>query len=279
MSKKKIFTLIINKERLESLTEIAGKKILNFFKFNGHSYELLSKKFFKEVSKNNKKLYNTVFKEVYKSSVSEKSFMSYFFQLNTILNLPKSEVENILEIGGGQGVLKSLLNNYNYNHHSLDINKNYNPDIVGDVLKMNVKKNYYDMVCAFQVIEHLPSKYTEQIFKELARVTKKYIFISLPIQINSLKFNFNLDIKDRYTNRLSLRFNYEKLFQGFNIPDRDEQEFLKREDKSNPHYFEVGTKNYKKDKIIKMISKNNLNIVSDFHNHYYPYHWFILIEK
>jgi len=144
---------------------------------------------------------------------------------------------------------------------------------------MNVKKNYYDMVCAFQVIEHLPSKYTEQIFKELARVTKKYIFISLPIQINSLKFNFNLDIKDRYTNRLSLRFNYEKLFQGFNIPDRDEQEFLKREDKSNPHYFEVGTKNYKKDKIIKMISKNNLNIVSDFHNHYYPYHWFILIEK
>lgn len=168
---------------------------------------------------------------------------------------------------------------YDYNYTSLDINNEYNPDIIGDVRSLKIDENLYDLICAFQVIEHIETEYTEQIFKELSRITKKYIFISLPIQINFLNFNVELSLKDRIFNRFSFSLKFRKLFEGLFVKDRDENKDKLRKDKSNPHYFEVGTKNFKKKKFLDLISSNNLKIISQFHNKFYPYHWFILMEK
>ena len=188
---KKVFTLILSPNNFQKFKKIFGEKTEKYFNYNGHSFELLGDKFLNEINPiKEKKFYDAVYKNVYTSSVPMKSFMSYYYQLNSILSLPKSEITNILEIGGGQGILKNILNCYEYNHKSLDINDKYMPDIVGDIRNLKIGDNEYDCVCAFQVIEHIESKNTQQIFNELSRVSKKYVFISLPIQINHFEIKF-----------------------------------------------------------------------------------------
>ena len=277
---KKIFKLILNPTDFHELKKNFEEETEKYFTYNGKNFELLGDKFLNEIfSEKKKDFYNAIYKKVYTSSISIKSFSSYYYQLNDILSLPKSEVKNILEIGGGQGILKNMLKCYDYNHTSLDIDNTFMPNIIGDIRNLKIEDNKYDCVCAFQVIEHVESKSTQQIFDELFRVSKKYVFISLPIQINNFEIKFFLNFKDRILNRLSFNFNFKKLFQGYFITDRDEKKELLRKDKTNPHYFEVGTKNFKKEKIIKMLQNSKLKVIKHYHNEFYPYHWFILLKK
>jgi len=68
----------------------------------------------------------------------------------------------------------------------VDIDPELKPDFVATAAQLPFKNNSYDCVCAFQVLEHL--KYDESIaaFKEMARVARKNIVISLPDSRRSL---------------------------------------------------------------------------------------------
>lgn len=51
---------------------------------------------------------------------------------------------------------------------------------IGDVRKLNYKKNSFDFVCCYDVLEHLEEKDIETALKELCRVTNKLVLISVP---------------------------------------------------------------------------------------------------
>ena len=55
--------------------------------------------------------------------------------------------------------------------------------------------------------------------------------------------------------------------------------YQKRKDKFNPHWWEVGDKNMSKKYFEKIINSSGLKINKQFHNEYFPYHIFYLLEK
>lgn len=184
---------------------------------------------------------------------------SYWHQLKEILAL---KPDNILEIGIGDKVITSYLkNNTNIKYASLDIAADLEPDFIGNIEAMPMTNESFDVVCAFEVLEHLPFNKFISSLNEIYRVTKKYAIISLP----HWSRHFSVDFRLPFLKRIKWQF---KLY------------FLPIEHKfDGRHYWEIGKKGYPLKKIKQAIKKSNWRILNDYIVFESPYHHFFILEK
>ncbi|HVT01667.1 MAG TPA: class I SAM-dependent methyltransferase [Patescibacteria group bacterium] len=119
--------------------------------------------------------------------------------------LPKKKVK-ILDLGIGQGYVEQRLKQRGINHeiYGIDISENSirrsaenfkGNFLVGDILKINkfYKKDFFDVVIAIEVIEHVSPKDTLNLFKQINSLLKKNgnFIISTPINEGLEKININ----------------------------------------------------------------------------------------
>jgi len=167
-------------------------------------------------------------------------FVSYYLQISEIL---KKHPDNILEIGIGTGFVSDYLKKRGIDTVSCDFNKSLNPDIVADIRKLKFKESSFDVITAFDVLEHIPYSDLEIALENLRKVTKKYVIISIPrpgIYINFL-FRFRGIVKF---------FDRELINFFIKIPP-----FYKNYKFDGIHYWEIGWKNFPVSKIKKDIKK------------------------
>ncbi len=184
-------------------------------------------------------------------------FSSYWYQINEVLDCnPK----NILEVGIGDKVLSSYLKeNTDIEYKNVDIAEDLRPDIISSVDNLNVGSNSFDIVCAFEALEHLPFNKFKQSLLELKRVSKKYVIISLP----HFGPPFKLNIKIPFLKELKL---------SFKIP------FPKKHNFNGQHYWEIGKNGYSP-RMIKKILSGIFTIKKDFIPFENQYHHFYILEK
>jgi hypothetical protein len=109
--------------------------------------------------------------------VSKKRWASMWHQIDEITKLrPKS----VLEIGPGPGVFKEVCKLFGVQVETLDIDPELKPDHVGSATSLFFPDNAFEVICAFQMLEHLPYGIALESFKEMVRVSKRNIIISLP---------------------------------------------------------------------------------------------------
>lgn len=184
---------------------------------------------------------------------------SYWYQVNELLKLKPSSV---LEVGVGDNFLSSYLkNNTEIKYRSLDIDSELNPDLVASVDSIPLSDNSFDVVCAFEVLEHLPFDRFNKSINELKRVSKKYIIISLP----HWGRHFSIDIRGPFFKRFRTQYK-------MNI-------FSKKHKFNGQHYWEIGKSGYSLSKIKNNIKSSNLEIIDDFIAFYSPYHHFFILKK
>lgn len=166
-------------------------------------------------------------------------FISYFYQIDLIR---KTKAEKILFIGIGDGlVVNYLKKNNNLDIITLDIAQDLNPDIVADIKEFNSAEKY-DLVVAFEVLEHLLFEDFDVILKKLKKLSDR-VLISLPYRNSSLelviKFPFirTLFKKDYFRILIPIPIK----FPGFQI--------------SGQHYWEIDSQKYKMKKIKNIINK------------------------
>ena len=210
-------------------------------------------------------------------NLREEKFWSYYIQLSEILKLPKSRVRNILEIGKGQGIFESLISNFDYHYLTLDIKPEFAPDIRGNVLNLPIADRSIDLICAFEVLQHLPHSHFKSAIKELSRCARQFVFLSLPCPTSSIYFQFRANFLQRILRKMSSHVNLFYMLP-FTLPDKNETQLLEREDTHNPHYWEVNRKSYSKRSVLAEIASCDLHVTKTFHNPYYAYHLFILCE-
>ncbi|MDD4123227.1 MAG: methyltransferase domain-containing protein [Candidatus Pacebacteria bacterium] len=126
----------------------------------------------------NDKVYNTLSR-----------FISYFHQIDLIR---KYKPNSVLEIGIGSKIVSQHIENINIKVTTCDIDKNLSPDIVTDVRDLNLQDNSFDMVCACEILEHIPFADFEKTIQKLKNISKEYILISLPYP--SIAFDFVIKI-------------------------------------------------------------------------------------
>lgn len=184
-------------------------------------------------------------------------WVSYYYQLRETLVLnPK----NILEVGVGDKVFGNYIkNNTNIKYKSVDIAEDLAPDVISSVEKLPFKNNEFELVCAFEVLEHLSFYKFENILVELRRVSEKYIILSLPHFGPSIRLSFKIPFLKQVKLAFKIFFPKSHVFDG-------------------EHYWEIGKKGYSLRKI-KSILKRYFIIKKHFVPFENQYHHFFILEK
>lgn len=199
-------------------------------------------------------------------------FYSYFLQMKTISEL---KINSVLEVGPGESFIKSYMMSLGYKYHTMDIIEDYQPDILSSLVDFDETDflNKYEVVCAFQVLEHIAYDRFDECLKKMINSSSKYVFISLPY--SCMGFSANLTFM-KGQNKFK-KFNF-KLFLPTFKRNRQYRDEYKKEYPWAVHYWEIGRKGYSLSKIRKNIEKLGVKIISEFHSEN-PYHYFFLIEK
>ena len=189
------------------------------------------------------------------------NFISYYHQLNEIY---ATNPNSVLEIGVGNKLVYNQLKELkNINILSMDINPKLNLDIVADIKNIPLDDNSIDTVCAFEVLEHLPFEEFETILKELKRVSKKYILISIPIVRIGVDFYFKLP-------------KLNPIYLYINIPFKLTQKDITTDKQA--HYWEVNKIGYSRKRIRKIL-ETYFVIKKEYRIPLNKYHIMYVMEK
>lgn len=186
----------------------------------------------------------------------EGRFISYYWQLKEVL---AREPASVLEVGIGDRVFGSFIkNNTEIKYTSVDIAEDLHPDVVGSILELPFADASFDVACAFEVLEHLPFEQFDRACKELCRVARTHIVISLPHFGPMLSFSFKVPFLPQMRAALKIPFPKKHLFNGH-------------------HYWEIGKRGYPMSLIRNVLSLHG-NIVHDVVPFGSPYHHFFVLR-
>ena len=96
-------------------------------------------------------------------------WVSYYYHSEVLKLVPL----NILEVEWGMG-FRDYIKNVFLLIQALIFIRPY-PDVVGDVTKLPFRP-FFDVLCVFRVLEHLPFKHPERALTELHRVIRQGLF-------------------------------------------------------------------------------------------------------
>lgn len=117
-------------------------------------------------------------------------FLLWNFFRHLVNLIASKNVDSILDVGCGEGFtlnrlkekgIGKKLEGVEYLQAAIDLGKKSYPDILikkGTIYELPYKDNSFDLVLCTEVLEHL--KEPEVALKELIRVSKKYLVVSVP---------------------------------------------------------------------------------------------------
>lgn len=198
--------------------------------------------------------------EFFRYNDNERWF-SYWLQLSLLL---KSNVKSILEIGIGAGVVGDYIkkNTKEIKYVSLDFDQELKPDIVGDILNVDIPERSYDVVCAFEVLEHFPIDKSFNVFTKMCNLANDYVIFSVPHWGRYFGFEFYLP----FIKRINFGLKLNSLFPPVHIFN-------------GQHYWEVGKKGYSNNFIKKYFYHPNYVLVNEFVHYNNPYHHFYVYKR
>jgi hypothetical protein len=202
---------------------------------------------------------------------------SIFMQAQVILHL--REVNTVLEIGSLRGVLTSILRHFKLQVDTCDIESIpflSLPTFLEDFEHLQVSENSYDLVCAFQVLEHNNIKKTPLLLRKMANASKKYVYVSLPFE--GIYFYPKIISNFRGTGMIS-RFIKKYLSFIVQKPLFLSKRYSACGGPTYYHQYELGGRNFRLSKLSKIFDEAGLKILWAKPNTLFPYHYHILSEK
>jgi ubiquinone/menaquinone biosynthesis C-methylase UbiE len=191
---------------------------------------------------------------------TKERFISYWHQINEVISLNPKE---ILEMGIGNGFVRNYLKEKGIKIKTLDIDKRLNPDVAGSVLEIPFIDESFEVVVCYEVLEHLPYNDFPKALKEIYRVSRKHVVLSLPDVTTVYRVNIELP---------KIRRPIKKLIQRpFYKPDQHTFD--------GEHYWEIGKAGYPLERIELDIRQSGLNIIKTYRVFEFSYHRFFALEK
>lgn len=185
--------------------------------------------------------------------MTKQRWCSLWHQIDEIQKL---KPKNVLEIGPGPGLFKSLVSILGTTIETMDIDPELKPDHVASATAIPFNDGFFDVVCAFQMLEHLPYEVSLKAFGEMVRVSSRHILISLP----DARHVWRLNIGNRclLVPRPQIVAPVHK-FEG-------------------EHYWEINKRGYSLARVTSDLSKH-ARLVKTYRVFEYPFHRFFIFER
>jgi SAM-dependent methyltransferase len=180
---------------------------------------------------------------------------SYFVQLRETLDLAP---RNVLEVGVGDGFFGNYLRRLGVDYRSIDLVRDLEPDVAASITQLPVQSASFDVVCAFQVLEHLPWPEVSIALAELARVAKRRAVISLPHAGPYFQFSLKLPL-------------FPPVRAVAKLP------WPMRHHADPEHFWEVGQMGFSRRRV-RALLKRHFRISKELLVFGFPYHRFYVLE-
>ncbi|MCL7388297.1 MAG: class I SAM-dependent methyltransferase [Thaumarchaeota archaeon] len=191
--------------------------------------------------------------------LSKGRFISWWHQINEIVN---SMPSSILEVGIGPGLVAYYLTKMGFKVTTMNIDERLGSDMVGSVLAIPCSDNLYDLVPAFQVLEHLPYEDFPKALCEIHRVTRRYAVLSLPDCTRAYRFEVQIPKVGDFKILLPL--------PRLRAP-------IHRFD--GQHYWEIGKAGYPLRRVLEDIRRSSFRVIKCYRVFEMPYRRFFVLAK
>lgn len=183
-------------------------------------------------------------------------FASYYYQIREVLS---QQPESVLEVGVGDGMMRNHLRSQtNVGYTSVDIAEDLGPNIVGSVTSLPCKDKSYDVVCCFEVLEHIPYEKVPSALGELSRVARNAVVISVPHFGPRFQFMMKLPFVPEIRFALKVPWPRKHTFNG-------------------EHYWELGKWGYTARAFRKLLGSYG-RVTKDFVPFENQYHHFFVVD-
>jgi ubiquinone/menaquinone biosynthesis C-methylase UbiE len=186
-------------------------------------------------------------------------FSAYWHQINEVISL---EPAKVLEVGIGTGLVADYLKVRGIDITTIDVVHGLKPNITASVLAIPFSAETFDIITCYEVLEHLPYSDFPKALKELARVARKHVILSLP------------DVTTVY--RLLIELPKMKPIKRL-IPHPFPRSTVHRYD--GEHHWEIGKTGYALHKIKLDITRSRFKILKTYRVFEFCYNRFFLLEK
>lgn len=185
---------------------------------------------------------------------------SYGYQIKETLNC---KPKKLLEIGIGNGIVSRILRESGLLVTTLDYDEKLDPDVIASVTDMPLDDGSFDVVLCCEVLEHIPYSEFEKALREICRVTRKHLIITLPDKDRFYSIAARLPLMSR-VRRLCVEC-------PFLMPKEHKYD--------GEHYWEIGKKGYSLGRICKSINNSGFNIISTYRMREIPWHRMFVAHK
>ena len=181
-------------------------------------------------------------------------------------------VGSVLEFGPGRGVSKALMEHFGIRHIGVDVNPFYAPDVLSTISEYSTEERF-DLVCAFEVLEHNPLEELKPNLEKFASLSKRYVFISVPFSGRWVSLTVSVNLP-----RLNVQKKLALIRERRRKVKRPVETFRNSSDPFRHHWWEVGDKEISKRAMRGLISSCGLRVDSEFHSPLFPHHLFYLLS-
>jgi hypothetical protein len=168
-------------------------------------------------------------------------WLTYYW---TIRNVCDRRPRVVLEVGVGSKVVSAYLRDKGVDLTTLDIDPGLEPDHVGSVTAMPFGDGAFDAIVCTEVLEHMPWQFTRRAIAELHRVTRRWVFVTVPHFTLSLALLVRLPVL--HLHELRLRLPWPRPLQSF-----------------GQHFWECGRPGYPVSRLRRAFRKAGFAIVSE----------------
>jgi SAM-dependent methyltransferase len=198
---------------------------------------------------------------------------SYVLQYNMVLDAIEAQRPGdarILEIGGSNNILRAMLTHYfessgiSARITTCDSDADSRPDCVADVRSLSFEDEAFDITACFQVLEHLPFSDFPAALREIRRVTRHHVLISLPHV--SLYLSGTLKIPRRQAHPRFLPLGDPRFLR------------LAASGSYAGHQWEIGYRGFGIRKIREIMLDSGLEIAREFRYPLFPVHHFFVLR-
>lgn len=193
-------------------------------------------------------------------------FISYFYQVDLVTKCMRDPRDTVLEIGVGNGTVADFLRKAGVALTTCDFDRRLNPDHVADVRTLPFADNSFDIVTAFEVLEHIPFEDFERAVRELRRVSRRCVILSLPYRSTG----FELVLKFPYVRTIFRRLHLDLFLR---IPL-----IFRRAGPRSQHHWEIDLLRYSRRRIRSIILRH-FTMIREVRPVLHSYHHFFVVEK